>query len=175
MKVEVIFRFESGGQMSDRSKRFAEKFQKAKEQQSINDAASLQRDKVLSESFSRMRSELKKGIERDCEEINQEPQIGKILAHRLALTGDKWEVTRTDTGSVLSIEFDPLLHTVSFSCEKPAQFRAHIELKPITGGTCYYATEEGNHTGIDETLGRAFCALLGIESSGTENSVWGKL
>ena len=153
--------------MSDRSKHFAEKFQKAKEQQSINDAANLQRGKVLNESFSRMRSELKKGIERDCEELNQEPQIGNILTHRLALTGDRWEVTRTDTGSVLSIEFDSLLHAVSFSCEKPAQFRTRIELKPTSGGACYYATEKGNRTGIDQTLEKAFCALLGIE-----NSVW---
>src|SRR5580704_943388 len=113
--------------MSVRSRHLAERFQVSKEKQGLIEAVSIQRSKMLSEGFSRMSEELRNDLKSLCAELNQEAEIGNIL--RCHLAGDRTEITRSDSGSVLCIKFDASLHTVTLKTDKPATFSEIIEVK----------------------------------------------
>jgi len=69
--------------MSEQSKRLAAQFERSKDKRQINDASGLQRERVLDEAFVSMRVELKEHLEKQCEELNHEPQIENILVAKL--------------------------------------------------------------------------------------------
>ena len=91
--------------MSEQSKRLAAQFEYAKNKREIHDASGLQRDQLLDQAFVSMRLELKEHLEKQCAELNHEPQIENILVPNL---GDEpLGITRKDSGALLSVEFDP--------------------------------------------------------------------
>src|SRR5580658_4819783 len=124
--------------MSEQSKRLAAQFRHSKDKRQINDATALQRDRVLDDAFVSMRVELKEHLERQCEELNHEPQIENILVPNL---GDEpVGISRKDSGAFLSIKFDANLHKVTFKCDEPVRFKYVVEVKPkFNGRYCWYA------------------------------------
>jgi hypothetical protein len=69
--------------MSEQSKRLAAQFEHSKDKRQTNDASGLQRELLLDEAFVSMRVELKEHLEKQCEELNHEPQIENILIPNL--------------------------------------------------------------------------------------------
>src|ERR1700728_3521753 len=107
--------------MSEQSKRLAARFEQSKNKQQLNDATALQRKRVLDEAFVSMRVEFKEHLEKQCGELNQEPQIENILI--ATLSGEVPGIIRKDSGSFLSIEFEADLHKVTFKCDDPVRFK----------------------------------------------------
>jgi hypothetical protein len=143
--------------MSEQSKRLAAQFEHSKDKRQINDASGLQRELLLDEAFVSMRVELKEHLEKQCEELNHEPQIENILVPNL---GDEpIGITRKDSGAFLSIKFDANLHKVTFKCDEPARFKYVVEVKPnFNGRNWWYADKKGSSI---------FCKArhIGIEAS----------
>src|ERR1700726_3069883 len=168
MVFELSFRFalEGGAVMSDRSKQIAARFLGSKEKQQVVDELSLQRNKVLDEGYSRLCVELKEQFNKQCEALNQEPEIGNILVCDFG--NDMWKVTRTDLGLFLLVKPDAVLRSVSFKCDKPVLFKRSIETKLMPNGeSWWYADKKGS--GIASTylwleVEKAINALLGIGS-----------
>src|SRR5580700_10486299 len=111
--------------MSEQSKRLAVQFELSKDKRHIIDASGLQRERVLDEAFVSMQVELKEHLEKQCEELNHEPQIKNILVPNLS--DEPIGITRKDSGSFLSIKFDANLHKVTFRCEDPGRFKSIVE------------------------------------------------
>src|ERR1700692_1356649 len=91
--------------MSEQSKRLAAQFELSKDKRQKNDASGLQRERVLDEAFVSMRVELKEHLEKQCAELNHEPQIENMLVANLS--DEPIGITRKDSGALLSVEFDP--------------------------------------------------------------------
>jgi hypothetical protein len=145
--------------MSDSSKKIADQFEAAKGQASIQDAVNLEEKKVLDEGFRRMQAELQESFLAHCEELNQEPKIGNIL--NCGIEGDNLKVTRTDTGDVLSVSFDTVLHKATFKCDRPIKFRDYIEVKPTTNKSAWWFTNKAGGLGAQ---GPPFMALKALKS-----------
>lgn len=163
VKFELHFRFESERRnMSERSKQLAKEFAHNKDQQAISDELRLHDNKILDKGFIRMRTDLTRELERQCEELNHEPEIGNILA--FSLSDEEGKITRKDTGSTLAVEWDSVRHAVTLNCDKPAKFRYTVEVKPTTNGQGFwYANRKGvaiPHVSV--VADEALCALLGI-------------
>jgi hypothetical protein len=151
--------------MSEQSKRLAAQFEHSKNKQQINDATALQRDRVLDEAFVSMQVELKEHLEKQCEELNHEPQIENILIPNL---GDEpIGITRKDSGAFLSISFDANLHKVTFKCGEPVRFKYVVEVKPrFDGRNWWYADKNGSSIGghLEYVAQEALGALLQLDS-----------
>jgi hypothetical protein len=151
--------------MSEQSKRLAAQFEHSKDKRQINDASGLQRELLLDEAFVSMRVELKEHLEKQCEELNHEPQIENILVPNL---GDEpIGITRKDSGAFLSIKFDANLHKVTFKCDEPARFKYVVEVKPnFNGRNWWYADKKGSSIGghLEYVAQEALGALLEIDS-----------
>ena len=161
----VSLHFDCGvSPMSERSLRLAKGFEQSKERQAVADAAGLQRNKVLDEGFSRMRTELKNSLKRLCDELTHEPEIGELLVCKFS--DEKAEITRTDTGSVLTVNFDPFHHSAILICDKRAKFRYVIEVKPTTNDSSWwYADVDGSsiRISLDWVAEKSLSALLGVD------------
>ena len=151
--------------MSEQSKRLAAQFIHSKDKRQINDATALQRERILDDAFVNMRLELREHLERQCKELNHEPQIENILVPNL---GDEpIGISRKDSGAFLSIKFDPNLHKVTFKCDEPVTFRYVVEVKPkFNGRSWWYADKNGSSIGghLEYVAQEALGALLEIDS-----------
>ena len=151
--------------MSEQSKRLAAQFEHSKEKHQINDASGLQREQLLNEAFVSMRVELKEHLEKQCAELNHEPQIENILVPNL---GDEpIGITRKDSGAFLSIKFDANLHKVTFKCDEPVRFKYVVEIKPkFNGRNWWYADKNGNNIGghLEYVAQEILVALLETDS-----------
>jgi len=151
--------------MSEQSKRLAAQFEHSKDKRQINDASGVQREQLLNEAFVSMRVELKEHLEKQCEELNHEPQIENILVPNL---GDEpIGITRKDSGAFLSIKFDANLHKVTFKCDEPVRFKYVVEVKPnFNGRNWWYADKKGSSIGghLEYVAQQALGALLEIDS-----------
>jgi hypothetical protein len=155
--------------MSNYSKELAGKFHGAKQKQVMAELKSPKPERILDEGFFRLKCELLQHLKMQCEELNQEPQIGNILV--CDLTHNAPQITRTDTGAVLSVKIDAAGRTVAFQCDKPVKFEYVLRVKPtISGGGSWY---EGNGASIGNSLDavaqKAVSALLGIETDPRPN------
>jgi|SRR5665213_963373 len=151
--------------MSEQSKRLAAQFGHSKDKRQINDATALQRERVLDDAFVSMQVELKEHLEKQCEELNHEPQIENLLVPNLG--NEPTGITRKDSGAFLSIKFDASLHKVTFRCEEPARFKYVVEVKPkFNGRTWWYADKNGSSIGghLEYVAQQVLGALLEIES-----------
>src|ERR1700730_12474361 len=151
--------------MSEQSKRLAAQFGLSKDKRQVNDASGLQRERVLDEAFVSMRVELKEHLEKQCEELNHEPQIENILVPNLV--DDPIGITRRDSGAFLSIRFDANLHKVTFNCGVPARFKYVVEVRPkFNGRNWWYADKNGSNIGghLEYVAQQALGALLEIDS-----------
>src|ERR1700680_3421237 len=104
--------------MSEQSKRLAAQFEHSKSKQLINDATALQRERLLDDAFVSMRVELKEHLEKQCEELNHEPQIENMLVPNLR--EDPMGIARSDSSAFLSIKFDAIFTKVTFKCDSPS-------------------------------------------------------
>ena len=150
--------------MSEQSKRLAARFEQSKNKQQLNDATALQRKRVLDEAFVSMRVEFKEHLEKQCGELNQEPQIENILI--ATLSGEVPGIIRKDSGSFLSIEFEADLHKVTFKCDDPVRFKYVVEVKPnFNGRKCWYADKKGSNIGghLEYVAQQVLGALLQID------------
>ena len=151
--------------MSEQSKRLAAQFEHSKSKQLINDATVLQRERLLDDAFVSMRVELKEHLEKQCEELNHEPQIENILVPNLV--DDPIGITRKDSGAFLSIQFDSNLHKVTFNCGEPSRFKYVVEVKPkFNGRNWWYADKNGSNIGghLEYVAQEVLGALLEIDS-----------
>jgi hypothetical protein len=64
-----------------------------------------------------MRVELKEHLEKQCQELNHEPQIENILVPNLG--DDPVGITRKASGAFLSVKFDANRHKVIIRCDEP--------------------------------------------------------
>jgi hypothetical protein len=135
--------------MSEQSKRLAAQFGHSKDKRQINDATALQRERVLDDAFVSMQVELKEHLEKQCEELNHEPQIENLLVANL---GDEpIGITRRDSGAF----------------EEPARFKYVVEVKPkFNGRTWWYADKNGSSIGghLEYVAQQVLGALLQIDS-----------
>jgi len=151
--------------MSEQSKRLAAQFEYAKNKREIHDASGLQREQLLDEAFVSMRLEIKEHLEKQCEELNQEPQIENILVSKLG--DDPGGITRRDSGAFLSVKFDATRRNVTFKCDEPARFKYVVEVKPrFNGRNCWYADKNGSSIGghLESVAQEVLGALLEIDS-----------
>ena len=151
--------------MSEQSRRLAAQFEHSKNKQQINDATGLQREQLLNEAFVSMQVELKEHLEKQCQELNHEPQIGNILVPNLG--DDPIGIARRDSGAFLSIEFDANLHKVTFNCDEPAKFKYVVEVKPkFNGRNWWYVDKNGSSIGghLEYVAQEVLGALLEIDS-----------
>ena len=151
--------------MSEQSKRLAAQFEHSKDKQQLNDATGLQREQLLNEAFVSMRVELREHLEKQCEELNHEPQIGNIVVPNLG--DDPIGIARRDSGAFLSIKFDASLHNVTFKCDEPTRFKYVVEVKPkFNGRNWWYSDKNGSSIGghLEYVAQRALGALLEIDS-----------
>ena len=151
--------------MSEQSKRIAAQFEHSKDKRQINDASGLQREQLLDEAFVSMRVELKEHLEKQCEELNHEPQIENILVPNLG--GDPIGITRRDSGAFLSVKFDSIFRKVTFKCGEPARFKYVVEVKPkFNGRNWWYADKNGSSIGghLEYVAQEVLSALLEIDS-----------
>ena len=151
--------------MSEQSKRLAAQFEHSKSKLLINDATALQREQLLNEAFVRMRAELKEHLEKQCAELNHEPQIEDLLVPNLG--DDPIGITRSDSGAFLSIKFDAILHKAIFKCDEPAQFKYVVEVKPkFNGRNWWYADKNGSSIEghLEYVAQKVLSALLEIDS-----------
>ena len=151
--------------MSEQSKRLAARFDHSKDKQQTNDATAVQRERVLDQAFASMRVELKEHLEKQCQELNHEPQIENILVPNLV--DDPIGVTRKDSGAFLSVKFDANRHKVTFRCDEPVRFKFVVEVKPkFNGRDWWYADKNGSSIGghLEYVAQEALGALLQIDS-----------
>jgi hypothetical protein len=151
--------------MSEQSKRLAARFEYSKGKQQINDASAVQRERVLDLAFASMRVELKEHLEKQCRELNHEPQIENILVPNLG--DDPVGITRKDSGAFLSVKFDASCRTVTFKCDEPIRFKYVVEVKPkFNGRDWWYADKNGSSIGghLEYVAQEALGALLQIDS-----------
>jgi hypothetical protein len=151
--------------MSEQSKRLAARFEHSKDKQQINDATAVQRERVLDQAFASMRVELKEHLEKQCQELNHEPQIENILVSNLG--DDPSGITRRDSGAFLSVKFDANHHKVTFRCDEPVRFKYVVEVKPkFNGRDWWYADKNGSSIGghLEYVAQEALGALLQIDS-----------
>jgi hypothetical protein len=151
--------------MSEQSKRLATQFEHSKDKQQINDATAVQRERVLDQAFASMRVELKEHLEKQCQELNHEPQIENILVSNLG--DDPSGITRRDSGAFLSVKFDATLRKVTFKCAEPARFKYVVEVKPrFNGRNWWYADKNGSSIGghLESVAQDVLGALLEIDS-----------
>jgi hypothetical protein len=151
--------------MSEQSKRLAAQFEYLKDKRQLHDASGLQRELLLDEAFVSMRVELMEHLEKQCEELNHEPQIENILVPNLS--DEPIGITRMDSGAFLSIKFDANLHKVTFRCEDPGRFKSIVEVKPnFSGRNWWYADKNGSNIGghLEYVAQQALDALLEIDS-----------
>ena len=151
--------------MSEQSKRIVAQFEHSKSKQPITDATAIQRKQFLNEAFVRMRAELKEHLEQQRVELNHKPQIENILVPNLC--DDPIGITRRDSGALLSIKFDSILHKVTFKCDEPARFKYTVEVKPkFNGRDWWYADKNGNSIGghLEYVAQKVLSALLEIDS-----------
>ena len=147
------------------ARRLAAQFEHSKSKQLINDASALQRDQLLDKAFVGMRAELREHLEKQCEELNLEPQIGNILVPNLG--DDPIGIARRDSGTFLSIKFDATLHKVTFNCGEPARFKYVVEVKPkFNGRSWWYADKNGSSIGghLEYVAQEVLGALLELDS-----------
>ena len=150
--------------MSEQSKRLAAQFERSKDKRQINDASGLQRERVLDEAFVSMQVELREHLEKQCEELNHEPQIKHILIPNLG--DDPIGITRKDSGAFLSIKFDANLHKVTFKCDEPTRFKYVVEVKPnFNGNNWWYADKKGSSIGghLESVAQEVLGSLLEID------------
>ena len=151
--------------MSEQSKRLAARFEYSKDKQRINDATEVQRERVLDQAFASMRVELKEHLEKQCQELNHEPQIENILVPNLG--DDPVGITRKDSGAFLSVKFDASLRKVTLRCDEPIKFKYVVEVKPkFNGRDWWYADKNGSSIGghLEYVAQEALGALLEIDS-----------
>jgi hypothetical protein len=151
--------------MSEQSKRLAARFEYSKDKQRINDATAVQRERVLDQAFASMRVELKEHLEKQCQELNHEPQIENILVPNLG--DDPVGITRKDSGAFLSVKFDASRRKVTFRCDEPIKFKYVVEVKPkFNGRDWWYADKNGSSIGghLEYVAQEALGALLEIDS-----------
>ena len=151
--------------MSEQSKRLGAQFEHSKDKRQINDASGLERELLLDEAFLSMQVELKEHLEKQCAELNHEPQIENILVPNLV--DDPIGITRRDSGAFLSIRFDANLHKVTFNCGEPARFKYVVEVRPkFNGRNWWYADKNGSSIGghLEYVAQEALGALLEIDS-----------
>jgi len=151
--------------MSEQSKRLAARFEHSKDKQQINDATAVQRERALDQAFASMRVELKEHLEKQCQELNHEPQIENILVSNLG--DDPSGITRRDSGAFLSVKFDANHHKVIFRCDEPVRFKYVVEVKPkFNGRDWWYADKNGSSIGghLEYVAQEALGALLQIDS-----------
>jgi hypothetical protein len=112
-----------------------------------------------------MRVKLKEHLEKQCEELNHEPQIENILVPNLG--EEPIGITRRDSGSFLSIKFDATLRNVIFKCDEPARFKYVVEVEPnFNGRNWWYADKKGSSIGghLEYVAQEVLGALLEIDS-----------
>ena len=151
--------------MSEQSKRLAAQFELSKDKRQINDASGLQRERVLDKAFVSMQVELKEHLEKQCAELNHEPQIENMLVANLS--DEPIGITRKDSGSFLSIKFDANLHKVTFKCDEPTRFKYVVEVKPnFNGRNWWYADKKGSSIGghLESVAQEVLGSLLEIDS-----------
>ncbi len=151
--------------MSQQSKRLAAQFEYSKNKRELHDASGLRREQLLDEAFVSMRLEIKEHLEKQCEELNHEPQIENILVSKLG--DDPGGITRRDSGAFLSVKFDATRRNVTFQCDEPARFKYVVEVKPrCNGGNWWYADKNGSSIGghLESVAQEALGALLEIDS-----------
>jgi hypothetical protein len=151
--------------MSEQSKRLGAQFEHSKDKRQINDASGLERELLLDEAFLSMQVELKEHLEKQCAELNHEPQINNILVLNLCV--DPIGITRKDSGAFLSIKFDPDLHKVTFNCGEIVRFKYVVEIKPkFNGRNWWYADKNGNNIGghLEYVAQEILVALLETDS-----------
>ena len=150
--------------MSEQSKRLAAQFERSKDKRQINDASGIQRERVLDEAFVSMQVELKEHLEKQCEELNHEPQIKNILVPNLG--DDPIRITRKDSGAFLSIKFDAQIHKVTFKCDEPTRFKYVVEVKPnFNGRNSWCADKKGSSIGghLESVAQEVLGSLLEID------------
>jgi hypothetical protein len=109
--------------------------------------------------------ELKEHLEKQCAELNHEPQIENILVPNLV--NDPMGITRKDSGAFLSIQFDSNLHKVTFNCGEPPRFKYVVEVRPkFNGRNWWYADKNGSNIGghLEYVAQEVLGALLEIDS-----------
>jgi hypothetical protein len=166
MIFELSIRFECGRlRMSNWSKRTAEAFGRVKDKQAESHALELQHKALRDEVFSRLRGELKNLFEEHCDNLNHEVEVGNILVFDAA--SELWQVTRTDTGSALTIKFDSYKYEVILKCETPVKFDEILTVKLKTGtAEWWYLSDKGNNlSNLSLLVERSLHALLGTRSS----------
>jgi hypothetical protein len=155
----------TGVRMSEQSKRLAAQFEYAKNKHQVNDATGRQREQLLDEAFVSMRQELEEHLQKQCEELNHEPQIDNILVSNLV--ADPSGITRRDSGAFLSVKFDATLRKATFKCDEPARFKYVVEVKPrFNGRNWWYADKNGSSIGghLESVAQEVIGALLEIDS-----------
>jgi hypothetical protein len=151
--------------MSEQSKRLAARFEHSKGKRQIIDVTAVQRERVLDQAFASMRVELKEHLEKQCQELNHEPQIENILVPNLG--EDPLGITRKDSGAFLSVKFDASRRKVTFRCDEPIRFKYVVEVKPkFNGRDWWYADKNGSSIGghLEYVAQEALGALLEIDS-----------
>ena len=106
--------------MSQRSQQLAAYARQFLESQPVNDAASLNRNRLLDEGFTRLSDDIKSEFEKQTDELNHEPACGNVLICRF--TDGKpgvFHVNRPD----LSVKFDAPLRLITIDCEQPGQIQ----------------------------------------------------
>ena len=104
-------------------------------------------------------------LEKQCQELNHEPQIENILVPNLS--DDPIGITRKDSGAFLSVKFDANRHKVIFKCDEPVRFKYVVEIKPkFNGRDWWYADKSGSSIGghLEYVAQEALAALLQIVS-----------
>src|ERR1700689_2353711 len=96
--------------MSQRSAKLAAYASRFLKNQPQADTASLQRNKILDEGFSRLCGELEKELNHQVDELNHEPSCGNVLDY--SLSGDRPVISRADDlEAVLTVKLDAATRT----------------------------------------------------------------
>jgi hypothetical protein len=170
MKFDFIVRFDSGGpSVSERSKDIARRFSTSRESQEIQNEKTIQDRKILREAFNRMCERFRQFLRAIVEESNLEPEIGDLLDYKSFDNGI--EISRKDTGAILSVKFDYFRNTTSLDCRAPTTFKEVVRVCVSTASdTCWYDDGKGGSKGaleaensaVEYVADRGLNALLGM-------------
>jgi len=172
MVLDLHFRFDWGRpRMSERSQKLAGYANHFLKNQPLANEANANRNRILNEGFSRLRSDLRGEFAAQVDELNHEPACGNVLICRFS--GEKQGVYRIDDEeSILSIEFDPHLRIVKITCDKPVKFDYFIEVGLTNDETRWYykggeKKKELAPCGekVDWIVDRSLYALFGVRAS----------
>ena len=161
MFCELHFRLQIGGtDLSDHSRRMAERFKEKHKNEGISAEAALEGKKILDEGFQRLRDDLAAALRRQIDELNAEPEIGNILVG-LFETKD-WVIVRSDLGEKMEISFDRTLHKAQIKLDQPVKIREEIEVKLTPAHLWWYADKKEKPISVNELSVKLLEALLGI-------------